>query len=123
MYSAMTEAERPVAGLISGIEAPRADRAAIWRKSARYRRIESSECRVRRSISVNCKPHRYSCTTWALCEIPGPMSRIWPRAGTPTPTAQQTALDLVRAGPAGEPLLPDGGQSLGAQHLLVLGGS
>ena len=28
--------------------------------------MEPSECRVRRSISVNCRPHRYICTIWAL---------------------------------------------------------
>jgi hypothetical protein len=35
MYSAMTEAERPVAARISGIDAPRAYNAATWRKSSR----------------------------------------------------------------------------------------
>jgi hypothetical protein len=82
MYSPISAAERPVAARISATLAPRAYKAAIWRKSARYRRIDPSECAVRRSMSVNCRPHRYSCTTLALWEMPGPMSRSCPRVGT-----------------------------------------
>jgi ferredoxin len=53
--------------------------------------MASSEWRVRTSISLNCRPHRYSCTTCALWLTPGPMSRIWPRVGTAVPAARQAA--------------------------------
>jgi hypothetical protein len=53
--------------------------------------MEPSEWRVRVSISVNCRPQRYSCTIWDLWETPGPMSRIWPRVGTAMPAARQAA--------------------------------
>src|SRR2546429_4408862 len=91
MYSLISEAERPVAARISAREAPLTCRAAIWRKSARYRATEPSEWEVRASISVNWIPHRYSCTTFALWERVGPMSRTCPRVGTASSLARQAA--------------------------------
>src|SRR6266516_6959726 len=53
--------------------------------------MASSEWAVRCSIWVNCKPHRYSCTTVALWDSPGPMSRTWPRVGTACPWRRSQA--------------------------------